>query len=32
LRSVAEATEDIERMLTKSEVIFDQLVDLAANI
>jgi bifunctional enzyme CysN/CysC len=32
LRSVAEATEDIERMLTRSEVIFDQLVDLAANI
>src|SRR4051795_8973720 len=31
-RTVTDATEDIQRMLTKSEVIFDQLVDLAANI
>ena len=31
-RSVSEATDEIERMLAKSGVLFDELVDLAANI
>src|SRR5215212_8962360 len=31
-RSVAEATDDIERMLARSDILFDELVDLAANI
>jgi bifunctional enzyme CysN/CysC len=31
-RSVSEATDEIERMLTKTGVLFDELVDLAANI
>src|SRR5881392_1225267 len=31
-RSVTEATEEIERMLAKSGVLFDELTDLAANI
>ena len=31
-RSVAEATDEIERMLAKSGILFDELVDLAANI
>jgi bifunctional enzyme CysN/CysC len=31
-RSVGEATEEIERMLTRSGVLFDEVVDLAANI
>ena len=31
-RSVAEATEAIERMLAKTGVLFDELSDLAANI
>jgi len=31
-RSVAEATEEIERMLAKTGVLFDELTDLAANI
>jgi bifunctional enzyme CysN/CysC len=31
-RSVSEATEEIERMLTSSGVLFDEVVDLAANI
>ena len=31
-RSVAEATSDIERMLADSNILFDELVDLAANI
>ncbi|MFL6814186.1 MAG: adenylyl-sulfate kinase [Bradyrhizobium sp.] len=31
-RSVAEATDAIEHMLAKSEILFDELVDLAANI
>ncbi|HKH01054.1 MAG TPA: adenylyl-sulfate kinase, partial [Bradyrhizobium sp.] len=31
-RSVAEATDDIERMLANSNILFDELVDLAANI
>jgi bifunctional enzyme CysN/CysC len=31
-RSVAAATEDIERMLAKSNILFDELGDLAANI
>ena len=31
-RSVSEATEEIERMLSRSGVLFDEVVDLAANI
>jgi bifunctional enzyme CysN/CysC len=31
-RPVAEATDEIERMLAKSGILFDELVDLAANI
>ena len=31
-RSVSEAIEEIERMLSRSGVLFDELVDLAANI
>jgi len=31
-RSVAEATDEIERMLAGSGILFDELVDLAANI
>jgi bifunctional enzyme CysN/CysC len=31
-RSVSDATEEIERMLAKSGILFDELVDLAANI
>ncbi|MCA6124911.1 adenylyl-sulfate kinase [Bradyrhizobium sp. WSM 1704] len=32
IRSVAEATEEIEQMLAKTGVLFDELTDLAANI
>ena len=31
-RSVAEATDAIEHMLANSEILFNELVDLAANI
>jgi bifunctional enzyme CysN/CysC len=31
-RSVSDATDDIERMLARTGVLFDELVDLAANI
>jgi bifunctional enzyme CysN/CysC len=31
-RSVADATDEIERMLAKSGILFDELVDFAANI
>jgi bifunctional enzyme CysN/CysC len=31
-RSVADATDEIERMLAATGVLFDELVDLAANI
>src|SRR5258708_17340635 len=31
-RSVSEATDEIERMLAESGILFDELVDLAANI
>ena len=31
-RSVAEAADEIERMLTRTAVLFDEVVDLAANI
>jgi bifunctional enzyme CysN/CysC len=31
-RSVADATDEIERMLAKTGILFDELVDLAANI
>ena len=31
-RSVSEATDDIEQMLARSGILFDELVDLAANI
>jgi bifunctional enzyme CysN/CysC len=31
-RSVPDATDEIERMLAESGVLFDELVDLAANI
>ena len=31
-RSVTDATDEIERMLAKSGILFDELVDLAANI
>jgi bifunctional enzyme CysN/CysC len=30
--SVTDATDEIERMLAESGVLFDELVDLAANI
>jgi len=32
IRSVTEATDDIERMLASTGILFDELVDLAANI
>src|SRR4051812_36466910 len=32
VRSVTDATDDIERMLAKTGILFDELVDLAANI
>ena len=32
MRSVAEATDEIERMLARTGILFDELVDLAANI
>jgi bifunctional enzyme CysN/CysC len=32
VRSVTEATDDIERMLARTGILFDELVDLAANI
>jgi bifunctional enzyme CysN/CysC len=32
VRSVSDATDDIERMLAKTGILFDELVDLAANI
>jgi bifunctional enzyme CysN/CysC len=31
-RSVSDATDDIERMLARTAILFDELVDLAANI
>jgi len=31
-RSVADATDEIERMLTRTGIVFDELTDLAANI
>jgi bifunctional enzyme CysN/CysC len=31
-RTVVEATDEIERLLAKSDILFDELVDLAANI
>ena len=31
-RSVAEATDEIERMLAESGILFDELADLGANI
>ena len=31
-RSVPDATDEIERMLARSGILFDELVDLAANI
>jgi bifunctional enzyme CysN/CysC len=31
-RSVAEATDEIERMLARTGILFEELVDLAANI
>ena len=31
-RSMTEATDEIERMLAKSGILFGELVDLAANI
>jgi bifunctional enzyme CysN/CysC len=31
-RSVSEATDEIERMLAASGILFDELADLAANI
>jgi len=31
-RSVSEATDEIERMLTRTSVLFDEVIDLAANI
>jgi bifunctional enzyme CysN/CysC len=31
-RAVSDATDDIERMLAKTGILFDELVDLAANI
>jgi len=31
-RSVSDATDDIERMLARTGILFDELVDLAANI
>src|SRR3954467_14500781 len=32
MRSVSDATDEIERMLARSGILFDELVDLAANI
>jgi len=32
VRSVADATDEIERMLAKTGILFEELVDLAANI
>jgi bifunctional enzyme CysN/CysC len=32
VRPVSDATDDIERMLAKTGILFDELVDLAANI
>jgi bifunctional enzyme CysN/CysC len=32
VRTVADATEEIERMLAETGILFDELVDLAANI
>ncbi len=32
MRSVSDATDDIERMLARTGILFDELVDLAANI
>src|SRR4030081_2383197 len=32
VRSVSDATDDIERMLARTGILFDELVDLAANI
>lgn len=32
IRSVAEATDEIERMLAETGILFNELVDLAANI
>jgi bifunctional enzyme CysN/CysC len=31
-RSVADATDEIEQMLARTGILFDELVDLAANI
>jgi len=31
-RTVVEATDEIERLLAKTGILFDELVDLAANI
>jgi bifunctional enzyme CysN/CysC len=31
-KSVSDATDEIERMLAESGILFDELVDLAANI
>jgi bifunctional enzyme CysN/CysC len=31
-RTVVEATDEIERMLAKTSVLFDDIADLAANI
>jgi bifunctional enzyme CysN/CysC len=32
VRSVSDATDDLERMLARTGILFDELVDLAANI
>jgi bifunctional enzyme CysN/CysC len=32
MRPVSDATDDIERMLARTGILFDELVDLAANI
>ena len=32
VRTVADATDEIERMLARTGILFDELVDLAANI
>jgi bifunctional enzyme CysN/CysC len=32
VRTVADATDTIERMLAETGILFDELVDLAANI
>jgi bifunctional enzyme CysN/CysC len=31
-RSIPDATEEIEQMLARTAILFDELVDLAANI